>query len=510
MKEKCYNRFLLLISFTSGLSIMAMEITASRILAPYFGTSLFVWTNIIGVVLIALSLGYYLGGKYADRHPKLKYLLAPILLSGLIFLIIPWIVKPLAVFVTIATVKLQTASLVIFIGSFAVTLILFAFPLMLLGMVSPFVIRLFETQKSHLGSVAGSIFAFSTVGSILGTFLPSLWLIPTIGTRMTMTIFAIALILVSGWGLMSKKKVHLALLIILLVIPVATINATSIKLDEDVIFEGESAYQYIQVTESDNGTRFLVFNEGGGLQSVYHPDIYLSGKYYDYYPPLLYLLDDEGQEQVAIIGLAGGTLSRELNYFFGDEIHVDGIEIDKTVIEIATEYFELEQPNMTIHNQDGHMFLKYTDNKYDLIVIDAYQNQLYIPWTMTTQEFWETVKDSLNEGGIVGININATTLDAELLQAISNTMASVFPHTYVTKVGGAGWNYMVTASDSPIDFDSFSEKEMNDELAVFARKIMRDTVEQIFDPQKTILTDDRAPVELMTDKMIFDYIVKEL
>lgn len=485
---------------------MAMEISAARLLAPYFGTSVFIWTNIIGVVLIALSLGYFFGGKYADKHPNLKALLVPTLLAGLIFIIIPWLVKPLASFVTVSTMELSSASMTIFVASLIVASLLFAFPLFLLGMVSPFVIRLFEAEKEDLGKIAGKIFALSTVGSIIGTFLPTLWLIPAIGTRTTMLIFSLMLVALSVFGLL-KKKLYILILAPLLLVPFNTIYANTIKDSVGLLEEAESAYQYVQVIEIADGSRYFVYNEGGGLQSFYNPDYVLSRMYYDYYNLLIYLLDGSDRKEVAIIGLAGGTISRQFDHYFRGELHIDGVEIDDKVIELSKKYFELENPSLTIHNADGHMFLKYSDKSYDLIIVDAYSNQMYIPWNMTTQEFWETVRDSLAEGGIAAINVNAISKDSDLLQGITNSMASVFQNTYLTKVGHAGsWNYMISASDKEIDFESLDNIEIDETLKVYRDDIVENTEKYIFSHDKPLFTNDWAPVETMTDKMLMEYL----
>ena len=238
---KSSPRFLLIIAFVSGFSIMAMEISASRLLAPYFGTSLFVWTNIIGIVLIALSCGYYFGGKLADRVPQLNILLRLILAAGILFLIIPWIIKPLTSFVDISTLIEQPASIAIFISSLVVTAICFSLPLLLLGMVSPFIIKLYSaSQESHIGELAGRVFAVSTIGSILGTFLPTLYFIPVLGTRATINIFAIILILVGAFSFKNNKS-RLAVLIPL---PLAIISFSKTTIKDSWSFRTYSTILY--------------------------------------------------------------------------------------------------------------------------------------------------------------------------------------------------------------------------------------------------------------------------
>lgn len=484
---------------------MAMEISASRLLAPYFGTSLFVWTNIIGIVLIALSCGYYFGGKLADRVPQLNILLRLILAAGILFLIIPWIIKPLTSFIDISTLTNQPASVAIFISSLVVTAICFSLPLFLLGMVSPYVIKLYSiSHESHIGELAGKVFAVSTVGSILGTFLPTLYFIPVLGTRATINIFAIILILVGSLSFKNNKSRLAAL--VLLPLAIISFTKTTIKDSPDLIFEDESAYQYISVIQDREGIKYLLFNEGGGIQSIYDSNRILTDSYYDYFNILPYLIESDKTKRALIIGLAGGTVANQLHYFFGEDIEIEGVEIDKKVIDVAQKYFSLDESIVKIYNQDGRIFLRNTSEKYDIIIVDAYRDELYIPWTLTTLEFWSLIKDRLAKEGIVAININSVFRESDLLNSVSNTMASVFNNTYITKTQAGVWNYMITASQNQLDFKSIanliSDKELQDLAAVF---INRAEIVK-YDDQHMVLTDNRAPIEFMTEMMGLDYL----
>ena len=482
------------------MSIMALEISASRLLAPYFGTSLFVWTNIIGVVMIALALGYYLGGKLADRRPQLNLLLKLILVAGLIFLLVPWLAQPLSSLTRFDSIS--SASATIFLGSLLATLLLFAFPLILLGMVSPFIIKLAARDDKQIGNVAGSVFAWSTVGSVIGTFLPTLWLISVVGTKATITIFAIILITLATLGLVTRRYYLLAFLLFL-VGPLLGASRLPVKATTNQIFEDESVYQYIQVVDAED-ERYLIFNEGGGFQSVYNKNSVLTGEYYDYFSVLPYLIP-AAQQKALIVGLAGGIVSNQLDHYFADQIAIDGVEIDRKVIQAADQYFSLRNDSLTVHNQDGRMFLQQTPNKYDLIVVDAYQKQIYIPWTMTTQEFWQEINSKLTDQGVVAINVNAPSSDSPLLQAIANSMASIFPHTYLVKIDDKSWNYLVIASRDELDWESLPEDVAEPELVDLASELSGQIEKYPFNADQMVLTDDKAPVELMVDRIIIDY-----
>ncbi|MFH2104760.1 MAG: fused MFS/spermidine synthase [Parcubacteria group bacterium] len=495
--------FLLITAFTSGMSIMALEISASRLLAPHFGTSLFVWTNIIGVVMIALSAGYYWGGKLADRRPQISLLLKLILTAGIIFLFIPWLIQPLSFLFDLGFLSSISGSVFIFFGSLLVTLILFAFPLSLLGMVSPFIIKLCSQDNKQIGNVAGSVFALSTVGSIIGTFLPTLWLIGAMGTKATITIFALALIVIASVGLVGKKYYKLTWLI-LLMIPLWGVSHLPVKATDGLVFEDESVYQYLQVVDEGN-KRYLIYNEGGGFQSAYSKDKILTGMYYDYFATLPYLIPTD-EKRVLILGLAGGIISKQLDHYFGNEIKIDGVEIDGKVIAAANQYFDLQNDSLTVYKQDGRVFLQQTENKYNLIIVDAYQKQMYIPWTLTTQEFWREASAKLSDQGLVVINVNASSSNSSLLQAIANSMASIFPNTYLAKAGDIdSWNYMIVASNQELDWDFLSASTDDPELLNIANKLSDNIRVFGYNPNQTVLTDDKAPIEFMVDSMIVGY-----
>jgi len=506
--KKTFN-FLLLVSFISGFSIMAMEISASRLLAPYFGTSLFVWTNIIGVVLIALSAGYFLGGKLADKFPELDFLLKLIFGAGILFLTIPWIVKPLSSSINLALFNPNSNDVAIFVGSLLVAALLLSLPIFLLGMVSPFIIKLYSLRNENkIGELSGKIFAVSTIGSILGTFLPTLYLIPVLGTKNTINIFALVLIILGSLGFIHKKKIILGALI-LLPLNFYFSYATKIKDDPDLIFQTESAYQYISVFQDRANTKYLIFNEGSAWQSVYNQERVLTGMYYDYFNALPYLENSASSKKVLIIGLCGGTIASQLNYFFGDEIEIDGVEIDQKVINVAKKYFNLDSSQATVYNQDGRLFLeRRSDKKYDLIIVDAYQQEIYIPWTLTTREFWNLAKDRLTDNGLVAINVNSTSEKSDLLKFITNTLASVFENTYLTPIKDNGFNYIISASKNPLDFSSLPKMINEPGLKKLSLTYADDTQKIKFDKSKLILTDDRAPIEFLTDSMLFDYLRK--
>ena len=412
----------------------------------------------------------------------------------------PFLASPLALAIKLTLFESASASSMIMVGSFLLILVLFAFPLLLLGMVSPYVIKLYTNSTEHLGEQAGSIFALSTIGSILGTFLPTLWLIPTIGTRWTILVFAFVLVLTAGVGLYKHKRYIFIVTAFVLFGYLSVFEIASAQ----SIYRGESAYQYIDVIDIKD-QRLLVFNEGLGVQSMYSPDKIFFGFYYDYYSPLPRLFEKE-RVDIGILGLAGGTLSRAFSIIYGDGVAIDGVEIDQKVIDVAREYFELDQPQLTVINQDARIFVERADNAYDLLIVDAYSQQLYIPWTMTTQEFWQDAERAIRSDGIVALNINATTSDAPLLSAVSNTITSVFDHVYIVPLTqDSSWNYLILASNRAVDLTTLSDMDLASPLDEYADVLESNVSEIFFKPDELVLTDDRAPVELMTEEMIINF-----
>ena len=315
---------LYILVFTAGMTTMATEMSASRLLAPYFGNSLYIWANLIGLILIYLTAGYYLGGRLADRRPEPRLLCTLTMAAAVAIAILPFIARPI---MGLAIRGLEQISAGAFIGSFAVTVLLFAVPVTILGMVAPFAIRLRITGVESAGNVSGSLYALSTVGSIMGTFLPVLVLIPWIGTRNTMLVFAGALAAASAAGLGRGLFAGAPLVILAgIVIPQG-----AIKPDPNSIFETESPYHYIQVTEK-SGTRYLKLNEGWAVHSIYNPDRLLTGAYWDYFSVAPWFASATSPENALVIGNAAGTIPRQLTYFYPD-VHIAGFELDPDVLD---------------------------------------------------------------------------------------------------------------------------------------------------------------------------------
>lgn len=489
--------YLWVVAFVSGMSIMAIEMTASRLVAPYFGTSLFVWANVIGMIMAALAVGYWFGGKWAERSPKLKTLLLLLCVAAVLAGLIPFAVAPFSRLV-IGQLVVASGAMLIALGSFLVLLLLFAAPILLMGMTSPFLIKLLSDHRGA-GETAGGVFALSTVGSLVGTFAPAFYFIPTIGTRATVLLFAGILLVTVLFGLLGKRAIVAA--VVFLLVPWAA--QVPVRASEKALVEAESPYQYIQILE-DHGARLLRFNEGMADQSEEYPDTPYTGRYWDTIYPLPNLTKAE-KPRVLILGLATGTIARGIIQTRPPgSVHVTGVEIDAKVVEFGRRFFSLDKlpkDQLDIVIEDARTFLQRTDQKYDMILVDAYANQLYIPPHMASQEFFTLAKSRLNPGGILVANVNTPLVTSPLLTSIVKTIKTVYPYVDISHVPQS-WNRIIIASDQEIDWEGAASR-MPEELGQIYTNVMSERAD-IDSSTGMLLTDDRAPVELMTDAMIFD------
>jgi spermidine synthase len=476
--------------FAAGVGSLATEIAASRLLAPYFGNSTIVWANVIGLILASLSLGYWLGGRLADRRPSPRALGAVVVAAACLIAVVPFVARPL---LDLSVEGLDRVSAGAAIGSFFGVLVLFVPPVVLLGMVAPFAIRLALTDLESAGTVAGRLYAVSTVGSLLGTFLSALVLIPAIGTQRTLLAGA-ALIGVGGALLLGRRWLVLAVGIgALLWIPPGAVKAQA-----GLLYEDESRYQFIQVVERD-GVRRLYLDEGLATHSVWRKDEVLTGGVWDTYLAVPDLLG-RPPRRVAMLGNAAGTAARAFQRYY-PFARVDGVELDPAVSETGRRFFELERiSNLEVHDMDARAYLRQTDRRYDLIIVDAYRPP-YVPFYLATKEFFELVHDRLYPGGIVALNVATTPDDHRLAENIGGTLASVMPRVLAWQPLRfnqivIGQNGAPTGSIRPAPRDV---KPLVDSLRREGRPV---------EPARDPWTDDRAPVEWITDRMIVEFAAK--
>src|SRR5918992_101924 len=432
-----------LLVFVVGTGSLGAEIAAVRLLAPYFGASTIVWANTIGIVLVALSIGYWLGGRLADRHPSMRGLCLLALTAAGLLALVPFAADPL---LDVAVDALDEISAGAFLGSLFAVLGLVAVPVLLLGAVSPWAIRLAVKEVEHAGAVAGRLYALSTAGSLAGTLLSALLLIPLVGTRRTFLIFALAIAVVAVTGLRPVRRyaVAPAAIALLIALPVGTLKA-----DADggrVIYETDTEYQYARVVERSDGSRALELNEGQAQHWVYRPHTVLTGDVWDGHLVLPFTALERPPRRVAILGNAAGTTSRAFEEFFPDT-RVDGVEIDGELSEIGREYFDMNNPRLHLYHEDARPFLRRIEATYDVISVDAYR-QPYIPFYLTTREFFETVRDRLAPDGVLIVNAGHPEGQDDLEKVLTASIGDVFPHVMRDPIEDT--NTLLVASDAPV------------------------------------------------------------
>ena len=496
-------RYLRFFVFGTGFVVLVLEMAASRLLAPYFGASIFIWANIIGIILIALALGYWYGGRLADRKPSLTLLMKITIMAGIYVSVVPFVYRMLAP-VVLDSFSQNAYSLSF--GAFILILCLFAPPVFLLGMVSPFGVRLATSAVEKTGSSAGSLYAWSTVGSIVGTFITAFVAIPYIGTQETIFISAAILLLLGALG--WRKSVLLLIFIpvgLFALLSLSTIFFANGKIRPrtDVVYERETPYQFIQVLERNN-ERLLITNEGHALQSVYMKNSVFTGHYFDYLTLLPPTIRKTGQSlDVLFIGVAGGTGARLYEQVYGSDydLTMTGVDIDPGLIEAGRKYFELGSLPITIHIADGRSFLRQQTKKYDIVVVDVYTNQMAIPFHLATKEFFTLVADHLQSNGALVINFVAPNKNSTLFSSFLRTLATAFPTVSFIRQPNAV-NYLVMASQTPLDFEN----------AVYPASVrpiaegINGSVEFYRPVGGLVFTDNRAPIELMTDTSYYSYV----
>ncbi len=490
---------------------MSTEMGATRLLAPYFGTSLLIWANLIGLVLLYLTLGYVLGGRLADRYPTRSALYQVTAWAGFLVVLVPILSRPLLLWSVEGFARFSTS---IFFGSLFAIIALLAPPLILLGCVSPWAIRLQVQSVNTAGNAAGSVYALSTVGSLTGTFASVLLLQPEIGTRASIWIFGIGLLSLSLAGLMpvlGRRALPYAAMLGLALALVVIFNGGGIRSAAagELLIEDESPYNYIQVIRNEEGWTELILNEGQAVHSKYHPSRLLTGGPWDYFL-LAPLFRPEGIQtpvkDVAVIGLAAGTMPKMYERVY-PEAQVDGVEIDQRIVEVGRQYFDMNGDNLNAIVADGRQFLRATEKQYDVIGIDAYR-QPYIPFHLATREFFETTRDRLKPGGVVVINAGGTPGDYRLVEAMGNTMGAVFPSVFMVTTENR-YNTLVFATESPMTIEQFRRNSLQAEDPVLRQVVSAawavGNVRQYTPDPAAAFTDDLAPIERVIDQIIVDY-----
>lgn len=483
------SRVLLLFApLVSGAAIMGLELVGLRLLAPRFGASTYVWGGLLGTIMAALAVGYLLGGALADRRPR------PAWVFGLLVAGAAWVVLDLLVTEALLDTGERLGAT---LGPILATTVLLGPPMLLLGSVSPFVVRL-EGRLSSLGVTAGRVFALSTAGSLAGTFVASFWWIPAYGSRHTLRIFVAALVVlgVAGLAWPRWRPARAALALVAAATPFVLKDA---PLPPGIVFAAESPYNTVFV-EEQGGNRLLRLNDPKrGFHSVELGRGLLTGAYYDvlYLGPLL-----ARGRNVLVLGMGGGTTVRAYRRLYPGS-RVTAVEIDPVIVRAAHEQMGLERgPDLVVHVEDARPFLRRTSESFDVIEVDLFAGGPYAPFYCLTVEFFEETRARLARPGLVSMNVYAPGGDRTLAEAVVATLRRVFPT--VLEVPLAEEEVLIAFREE-VGMDRvlsrLSEEALPEELRAVARQTAA-AVRPAVAARGLVLTDDRSPVEPLTHAMI--------
>jgi len=516
-----YQIRLLLSVVVSGVAVMSLEILGSRLLAPFFGNSVFVWGSLIGVVLAALSGGYCLGGMLADKHPSFDGLSIVIFVAGLVIVALPVLALP--IFDSILNLNLDVRY-----SALLATVMLLGGPSVLLGMVTPYAMKLAAKSLEKIGRASGNLYALSTLGSILGTFLTVFVLIPEFSVSRIILALGVTLLVVALLGLSVRLKVFVLVLLVLISLAapgmvhnlslVATSEKTVYGVESSslkTVYEVDTPYHHLLVTdyndsETDTYIRFLVLDTTvQSAMDLIDPNQTVF-PYTDYFH--LGVLLNPKIERVLFIG-GGGFTGPEKFLRDYPNVTVDVVEIDPQVIWVAEHYFGVDpsNPRLHIYNDDGRLFLRRTNQKYDIIVIDAFSSG-YVPFHLMTEEFFREAENHLTSKGSVILNlvsgISAGTYGVELLQAETRTLKIVFPNVYLFAVEGPGYqqaqNIIILATLYSVHLTESDFEQLADGTTIVKVQGLQEDAANLFTLNVTtgpILTDDFAPVETLINPL---------
>jgi spermidine synthase len=484
--------------FVVGAASLGTEIAVARLIAPFFGASNLVWANTIAVVLVALSVGYWVGGRLADRWKTMGSLAALVTVAAILLGAVPFAAEP---FLRLSGRAFSSLSVGIFAGSLASLLVLVALPLLLVGAVTPWALRLELADLGDTGRTSGRLSAIGTAGALVGTFAASLVLVPYVGTRQTFLIFALSLAVVAAPALPRRVLLVSIVLIVALLIPQGLIKPAAAG--ERVLYETETRYQYAQVVQTGDGTRYLELNEGQAEHSVFRPDTVLTGGYWDSLLTLPFAALGQAPRSMAVLGNGAGTVDRAYAHYFPDT-SIDAVEIDPALTQIGIRWFGLQRrPQLHLITADARPFLRTTDHRYDTIVVDAYR-QPYIPFYLTTTEFFALVRQHLQPGGVVIVNVGQPSGQHALEEVLAATMRTAFPTVRRDQVSDS--NTMLLGSVGPLTTSDLSDAAVPADLRAQSQVEAASLQGPL--PGGQVYTDDKAPIEQLIDRSLFDYATK--
>lgn len=492
-------------AFCGGAVIMALEIVGFRLFAPYFGYSVYVWGGLLGVIMLALAVGYAVGGRLADRsgRPALLYcfILAAACYTLLVYYGFPWLMRPL----------LHGNLILVTLWA---SLLVYGPPMCCLSMIAPFLIGI-RARQGVVGTTAGGIYALSTMGSIAGTFLAAFYLLPTWGTQATILTCVVVLVGLAGIGLLMTSR--WGTVVILLLLPVVAVPSRWTARDpfvqhRTVLLDTESRYGRIVVADDPHLNARVLQTAATATQSAMVHGRLLSGRswFWDFFT--LGPVFVPSAQRFLLLGVAGGVAIRQLHFFF-PSLEIDAVEIDEKMWQAAEAFFGVtDLPQVHRHTADARPFLERGTDRYDVIGVDLYGGGLYIPFYVASAEFYAAVRNRLTMDGVMIMNTSGPT------EALVNTVAAVFPAVF--RIEGVSiclafprsmtveavrtrlrqFNIVTVQAgrvvpSAPDGIDPDREWAALEDLLV---KAWEGLYPVPFDPGRIVMTDDRSPIDQLT------------
>lgn len=521
--------------FAAGFAGMTLELAAVRLLAPYFGTSAYVWTNVIAVTLLSLAVGAWIGGRIADRgHPERALLLA-LVAGGVLSVVAPLFAPLLASEILPSDLRLDEAFALFVSGSLLATLAVFGPPLALVGACSPLLVRRLVDAGASVGRGSGGVYAWSTLGSLLGTFGTTHWFVPYLGSKNTILLAGLALFAAAACLLFlgsSKRAARAGLAVLLIAGASVAASETLIRLRPPRALapgwtllseERESVYQSVRVIErrdGDSSLRYLQVNDGlDSYQSLQEVGEIFTDTYYDQLAVTILTVPKlERPTRVLILGLGGGTLVPLLHALSrADDVAIElvGVEIDALVVTMAQKFLGLDPNSVEIHaDLDARVALRALPGTWDAVLVDAYAGQVHIPAHLCSREFFAEVAERMHPHGVIALNVGAIGPEDQVASAVANTLARVCGTVYrwpvprnrneilCAKVEGAidleAWAQRIAAAEQNID-EQVAGRRAKQRLQEMQAALwpLANAVPHTFQSAGVLLSDDDTRIDIL-------------
>ncbi|MEZ6004258.1 MAG: fused MFS/spermidine synthase [Planctomycetota bacterium] len=501
----------------SGAGTMVVELSAVRLLAPWFGSSNGVWTHAIGVILMALALGYAAGGRLSSRGRPEAHAARVLFAASLWCAALPFLAGQVAPWFRPADASLHGAGGLLFWGSLVCAALLFLVPALLLGCVAPLAVQgLSRAHGESAGQAGGHILALSTLGSLVGTFATTYWCLPVLGLRWTFLLAGGLLALAATLLLVASRSPWTALVLLPAAAGWLPGAQPAVGDGQRLIAEVQSPYQWIRVLESGAGEtleRRLVVNEAlDSFQSLWRPEpgFIGLGSYYDYFVPPAFWDRGGDRWRVLILGLGAGTAVRVLEGTLpaGVALESTGVELDAEVVRLGREYFELQAnvgDRRVYSGQDARAVLAALPRDFDQILVDAYANNVEIPPHLCTREFFAEVREHLRPGGWVTANVSGFGLGDPVVNAMAQTLATGMQGETLALVLPFSRNVMLYARrEAPLPRPDGPDFLVGpDELRARLECVRLDGCWRVWQGGEVApLTDDRSPMQRLQDASI--------